>query len=55
VDEEKGLLYIFLADCTEPDAPPFRRSASTAPSVDRDAIHAETVRLVEAFFARHLR
>jgi hypothetical protein len=43
------------ADCTEAGPAILPERCIDAPDVDRGAIHVETVRLVEAFFARHLR
>ncbi len=47
--------YVFFAVCAEAARAAFPGRCVDAPGVDRDAIHAETVRLAEAFFARHLR
>jgi hypothetical protein len=47
--------YVLGADCTEAGRATLPERCIDAPGVDRGAIHAETVRLIEAFFARHLR
>ena len=47
--------YVFLADCTEGGRAALPALCIDAPSVDRDAIHAKTADLAEAFFVRHLR
>ena len=47
--------YVFLADCTEAGRATLPALCLDAPSVDRDAIHAKTTDLAEAYFARHLR
>jgi len=47
--------YVFLVDCTEAGRATLAGMCIDAPGVDRDAIHAETVRLAEAFFSRRLR
>jgi predicted dienelactone hydrolase len=46
--------YVFLADCTEAGRTTPPAPCNDAPGVDRAAIHSETVRLAETFFARHL-
>ena len=47
--------YVFLAECTEAGRATLPALCLDAPNVDRDAIHAKTTDLGEAFFARHLR
>jgi predicted dienelactone hydrolase len=47
--------YVFTVNCTEAGRANLPGRCVDAPGVDRDAIHAETVQLAEAFFARHLR
>jgi hypothetical protein len=46
---------VFLVDCTKTGRTTLPGLCINAPGVDRDAIHAETVHLAEAFFARYLR
>ena len=46
---------VFLVDCTEAGRATLPALCLDAPSVDRDAIHAKTTDLAEAYFARHLR
>ena len=46
--------YVFVVNCTETGRAALPAACIDAPGVDRDAIHAGTVRLAEAFFARHL-
>ncbi len=47
--------YVFTATCTEAGRAVLPTPCNDPPGVDRDAIHAETARLAQAFFARHLR
>jgi hypothetical protein len=46
--------YVFAADCTEAGRAALPALCIDAPGVDRDAIHAKTADLGEAFFPRHL-
>ena len=46
---------IFMPSCTTAGRVAFPALCLDAPSVDRDAIHAKTTDLAEAYFARHLR
>ena len=47
--------FVFMPSCTDAGRAAFPKLCVDAPGVDRDAIHAETVHLAEAFFARYLR
>jgi predicted dienelactone hydrolase len=47
--------YVFLADCIEAGRATLPAPCIDALGVDRDAIHAKTADLAEAFFSRHLR
>ncbi len=47
--------YVFTATCTEAGRAALPAPCIDRPGVDRDAVHAETARLAQAFFARHLR
>jgi predicted dienelactone hydrolase len=47
--------YVFMPSCTAAGRATLPRLCVDAPGVDRDAIHAQTAELAEAFFARHLR
>ena len=44
-----------MPSCTAPGRVAFPALCIDAPGVDRDAIHAQTTELAEAFFARNLR
>jgi hypothetical protein len=46
---------VFIPSCTAAGRAARPAPCIDAPGVDRDAIHAQTVDLAEAFFARHLR
>lgn len=47
--------YVFRVDCTEAGRATLPMLCIDAPRVDRDAIHAQTEDIAEAFFARNLR
>ena len=47
--------YVFLVDCTEAGRAALPARCADAPGIDRDAIHAQTEDLAEAFFASNLR
>jgi len=47
--------YVFRVDCTEAGRATLPMLCIDAPRVDRDAIHAQTEDMAEAFFARNLR
>ena len=46
---------VFLVDWTKAGRTTLAGLCINAPGVDRDAIHAKTTDLAEAYFARHLR